>query len=106
MGLVMGYTTPKEYIAYLKKNYQNNMNQPIVVFHDDKESVRELIYNVFDDVFLRPDTIPDVLLEKCLSNLSDDDRVAEAISDSYKFDVKEYITEYMQNQDDKELWEQ
>jgi len=102
----MGYTTPKELIAYLKEAYKQDMNQPIVIMLDDKESVREFIYNGFDDVFLRPDMIPDTLLEKCLSNLNDDDRVAEAINDSYRFDVKDYINKYMQNQDDKELWEQ
>lgn len=100
----MSYTTPKDFIAYLANTYQNDMNQPIMVLQDSRDSLKEFILNSYDDVFANESQIPNELLDKCLSNLSDDDRVHEAINDSYKYDIQKYIDEYMQEHDDKELW--
>lgn len=98
-------TTPKEFIKWLKENYKADMNQPIAIILDDKSSLREFISNRFDDVFADPSNIPNELLDKCLSNVSDDDRVAEALNDSYDYDVRDFIDRYMQDKDDTELWE-
>lgn len=98
-------TTPKELVAQLKEMYKADMNQPIAVLIDDKEVFDEFILNNFGDVFSSADELPKEIMLKCFSNLGNDDRVHEAINDSYKFDVKEYMDNFMQEYDDKELWD-
>lgn len=96
-------TTPKEFIKWLQE--YKNQNQPISIILDDSVALKEYIVTEFDDVFKSKDDVPDELVKKCFLNLGNDDRVHEAMTDSYDYDVKDYIDKYMQEHDDNELWD-
>lgn len=96
-------TTPKKLIKILQQ--YTSQDEVISVIIDTSTALKEYISKEFSDVYSSADKVPDELVKLCFNNVDNDDRVADAIVDSYDHDVKGYIDRYMQEHDDNELWD-
>jgi hypothetical protein len=101
-------TTPNEAIKILSEWYKGDMNQPISLLVDDMSHFFELMFGdeaKFAKIFKEPKDVPKELIANSFDGLTNDDRVWEAIKDSYEWDINKYLSEVVETTDDEPLWD-
>ena len=86
-------TTPAEAIKKIQEWYKTDMNQPIMLLVDDVDNLSEMLQNDnrYAGIYPSKDDIPKEIIDKCFDGITDDDRVWEAIRDSYAFDIDQQL---------------
>ena len=103
-------TTPAEAIKKIQEWYKTDMNQPIMLLVDDVDNLSEMLQNDnrYAGIYPSKDDIPKEIIDKCFDGITDDDRVWEAIRDSYAWDIDKHIDNEMEATKDIEadepLW--
>ena len=99
--------TPNELIKKLQVMYSNDMNQPIVYLIHDRDDLFNLMFDKdrkFGRIYATPQLIPNEIVDSCFESLFIDDRVHEAIRESYEWDIDKQIEQILELKDESELW--
>ena len=100
-------STPKELIDKLNREYVGQMDMPIAVFIHDVNDLHDVMFaqgRRFANIYATPKQIPTELIDICMEGLFIDDRVHEAIRDSYEWDINQFIDKELTIHDETELW--
>lgn len=100
-------TTPDELIKKLQITYANDMNQPITFFIHDTDDLFNVMFSKdrkFSGIYRTAKEIPNEIVDSCFESVFLDDRVHEAIKDSYEWDINKHIAEVLDLKDETELW--
>ena len=100
-------TTPNEAIKKIEKWFANDMNQPIAFWCNDVNDLFSQMFNTdrtFSNIYKTPKEIPAELVATCFEGVLMDDRVQDAIIESYKWDIDKYIEKQLNETDETELW--
>lgn len=100
-------TTPNEAIKKIEKWFANDMNQPIALWANDVNDLFSQMFNTdrtFSNIYKTPKEIPAELVSTCFEGVFIDDRVQDAIIESYKWDIDKYIDEQLNQNDETDLW--
>ena len=83
------------------------MNQPIALWANDVNDLYSQMFNedrTFSNIYKNAKEIPDDLVDICFEGVLIDDRVQDAIIESYKWDIDKYIEKQLKEIDETDLW--